>query len=163
MARLIVFDASVAIAALSADDAHHPAASTAIASLQTNDELVLAATTRTEILVGPSRAGGSKWKTARDFIDGCATVPVTAAIADAAAGLKARHSALSVPDAVALAVADVVGADVVWTFDQRWSRVDPRVTIPTVATNVPGRPQQTELREEPGPAASDAESGRPRR
>jgi len=130
MARLIVIDASLVIAALAADDAHHLPASAAIASLQLDDELVLAATTRTEVLVGPSRAGGSTLHSARDFLDGCATVPVNAAIADAAAGLKARHSALSVPDAAALAVADVVGADIVWTFDGRWCSVDSRVAIP---------------------------------
>ena len=139
MARLIVLDASVSIAALSIDDAHHVAAAAAIASLRQDDELVLAATTRTEILLGPCRAGGSALQSARDFVDGCATIPVTVAIADTAAGLKARHVALSVPDAVALAIADVVGADIVWTFDQRWSTVDTRVTIPTAPPTVTER------------------------
>jgi hypothetical protein len=41
---------------LAGDDAHHTAAVAALASAS-DDELVLAATTRTEILVGPSRAG----------------------------------------------------------------------------------------------------------
>ena len=133
MARLIVLDASVSIAALSIADAHHQAAAAAFAQVGQEDELVLAATTRTEILVGPCRVGGSALQSARDFVDGGAIVPVTTAIADAAAELKARHNALSVPDAVAIAVADVVGADIVWTFDQRWSTVDTRVTIPTAA------------------------------
>lgn len=130
MARLIVLDASVAIAALSVHDAHHRAAAAALASLQDDDDLVLAATTRTEILVGPRRAGGSSPKSASDFVSGCATIPVTAAIGDAAAVLKAMHNALSVPDAVALAVADAIGADAIWTFDHRWTGVDARVTIP---------------------------------
>lgn len=129
MARLIVLDASVAIAALSADDAHHGAASAALAAA-TDDELVVAATTRAEILVGPSRIGGPALATARDFVDGCATVPVTGAIADSAAALKARHRALSLPDAIALVVADLVDADAVWTFDRRWSGLDPRVAVP---------------------------------
>jgi predicted nucleic acid-binding protein len=131
MARLIVLDASVAIAALSVHDVHHPAASAALASIQDDDELVLAATTRIEILVGPQRAGGSALQSASDFLSGCATIPVTAALADAAAVLKAGHTALSVPDAVALAVADAINADSVWTLDHRWTGVDPRVTIPT--------------------------------
>ena len=135
MARLIVLDASVAIAALSARDAHHNAAQTALSSLQEEDELVLAATTRTEILVGPERIGGDVLQSASAFVAGCATIPVTAAIADAAAILKAGHHALSVPDAVALAVADTIDADDVWTFDQRWAGVDPRVAIPAA-----GRP-----------------------
>lgn len=129
MARLIVLDASVVIAALAADDAHHRAASAAVATAS-NDELVIAATTRAEVLVGPSRAGGAALTAAQDFIDGCETIPVTAAIADAAPDLKARHRALSLPDAIALVVADLIGADAVWTFDRRWTTVDARVTVP---------------------------------
>lgn len=128
MAKLIVLDTSVAIAALAVDDAHHGAASAALAA--TTDELVVAATTRAEILVGPSRVGGTAFASARDFVDGCATVPVTAAVADGAAALKARHRALSLPDAITLVVADLLDADAVWTFDRRWSGLHPRVTIP---------------------------------
>jgi predicted nucleic acid-binding protein len=127
--RLIVLDASVAIAALAANDAHHTAASTALAGLD-DSELVIAATTRAEILVGPSRAGGAALAAARDFVDGCETVPVTAAIADDAAVLSSRHRALSLPDAVALAIANLIDADAVWTFDRHWSGVDSRVVIP---------------------------------
>ena len=129
MERLIVLDASVAIAALAADDAHHDAASAALAAT-IDDELVLAATTRAEILVGPTRVGGAVFATARSFVDGCATVPVTASIADDAAALKARHRALSLPDAIALVVADRIDADAVWTVDRRWSGLDSRVTFP---------------------------------
>ena len=130
MARLIVLDASVVIAALSATDANHAAASVAIASTS-DDELVLAATTRAEILIGPMRAGGSALAAARDFVDGCVTVPVSAPIADDAAVLRARHRALSLPDAIALVVADVIDADAVWTLDQRWATVNVRVTVLT--------------------------------
>jgi predicted nucleic acid-binding protein len=129
VARLIVLDASVAIAALSVDDAHHDAAVGALAGA-TEDELVLAATTRAEILVGPARAGVKKLSAARDFADGCETVPVNAAIADDAAALKARHRALSLPDVIALVVAEMIDADAVWTFDRRWRDVDGRVVIP---------------------------------
>jgi predicted nucleic acid-binding protein len=129
VARLIVLDASLAIAALSADDAHHDAAVDALAGAN-EDDLVLAATTRAEILVGPARAGGKALTAARDFADGCETVPVSAAIADDAATLKARHRALSLPDAIALVVAEMIDADTVWTFDRRWRDVHPRVTIP---------------------------------
>ncbi len=129
MARLIVLDASVAIAALAADDAHHSAAVAALARAS-DDELVLAATTRAEILVGPSRAGGEILAAARDFADGCETVPVSAAIADDAAALKAHHRGLSLPDATALVVGELIEADAVWTFDRRWRDVHQRVTIP---------------------------------
>ena len=129
MARLIVLDASVAIAALSADDAHHDAAMNALAGASDGD-LVLAATTRAEILVGPARVGGKTLTAARDFTDGCETVPVSAAIADDAAALKARHRGLSLPDAIALVVAEMIDADAVWTFDRRWHGVHPRVLTP---------------------------------
>jgi predicted nucleic acid-binding protein len=129
VARLIVLDASVAIAALAADDAHHDAAEAALASAS-DDELVLAATTRAEILVGPARVGGNALAAARDFADGCETVPVSTAIADGAATLKARHRGLSLPDAIALVVAEMIEADAVWTFDRRWRDAHKRVVIP---------------------------------
>jgi predicted nucleic acid-binding protein len=129
VAQLIVLDASVAIAALAADDSHHRAATMALASAG-EEELVLAATTRAEILVGPSRLGGAALAAARDFVDGCSTVPVTTGLADEAAALKARHRALSLPDAIALAVGELIDAGAVWTFDHRWRGVHPRVKIP---------------------------------
>ena len=129
MARLIVLDASVAIAALAINDAHHDAAAAALASAS-DDELVLASTSRAEILVGPVRVGGPALTAARDFVDGCETVPVSIAVADDAAALKARHRGLSLPDAIALVVAEMIDADAVWTFDQRWCTVHQRVTIP---------------------------------
>jgi len=129
VARLIILDASVAIAALSADDAHHDAAMNALAGAS-DDDLVLAATTRAEILVGPARVGGKMLTAARDFANGCETVPVSAAIADDAAMLKARHRGLSLPDAIALVVAEMIDADAVWTFDRRWRDAHQRVTIP---------------------------------
>ena len=129
MARLIVLDASVAIAALSADDAHHGAAVNALAGAS-DDDLVLAATTRAEILVGPACVSGKMLAAARDFADGCETVPVSAAIADAAAAMKAHHRGLSLPDAIALVVAEMIDADAVWTFDRRWRDVHQRVAIP---------------------------------
>jgi predicted nucleic acid-binding protein len=129
VARLIVLDASVAIAALSADDAHHDAAMNALAGVS-DDDLVLAATTRAEILIGPARMGGNVLMAARDFADGGETVPVSAAIADDAAALKARHRGLSLPDAIALVVGEMIDADAVWTFDRRWHDIHPRVAIP---------------------------------
>jgi predicted nucleic acid-binding protein len=129
VARLIVLDASVLIGALASDDVHHPAASAALIAAG-DDDLVIAATTRAEVLVGPSRAGGTALEAAKGALDGCNTVPITTALADAAAHLRAHHRGLSLPDAIALAVADLIDADVVWTFDRRWASVDPRVAVP---------------------------------
>lgn len=132
MARLIVLDASVAIAALAADDVHHDAASAALTAADDDDEFVLAATTRAEILVGPTRVGGQALRSAQDLIHGCATIPITGPLADKAAALKAAHRALSLPDALALSVAELIRADVVWTFDRSWRNVARRVVIPGV-------------------------------
>jgi predicted nucleic acid-binding protein len=129
LAQLIVLDASVAIAALSVDDGHHRSAARALAAA-TDADLVLAATSRAEVLVGPSAAGGAQLAAAREFVDGCETVPVTAAVADDAAAIRARHRALSLPEAIALVVATLIDADAVWTFDRRWHGVDPRVIHP---------------------------------
>lgn len=129
MARLIVLDASVAIAALATDDAHHDAAVAALANAS-DDDLVLTATTRAEILVGPARRSSEALAAARDFVDGCETIPVGSAIADSAAALKARHRSLSLPDAIALVVAETIEADVVWTFDRRWRNIQQRVVAP---------------------------------
>lgn len=129
MAQLIVPDASVAIAALSIDDAHHQSAAHALSAADDAD-FVLAATSRAEILVGPSAAGGSALAAARQFVDGCETVPVTAPVADDAARLRARHRSLSLTDAIALVVAGIIEADAVWTYDRRWQGVDARVVQP---------------------------------
>jgi predicted nucleic acid-binding protein len=74
--------------------------------------------------------GGKALAAARDFADGCETVPVSAAIADQAVVLEAQHRGLSLPDAIALAVAEMIDADAVWTLDQRWRKVHPRIAIP---------------------------------
>ena len=129
MARLIVLDASVAIAALASDDDNHRSASSALAGAR-GDELVVAATTRAEVLVGPARSGGEALAVARDFLDGCETIPVGAGVADAAAVVKAHHRALSVPDAITLVVAESIDADLVWTFDRRWRGLHSQVAIP---------------------------------
>ena len=133
MARLIVLDASVVIAALSGEDEHHGAAAAALRAAM-EDELVLAATTRAEVMVGPASRGGSALESVREFVAGCSTVPVTGAIADAAALVKAAHRALSLPDALTLALAESLDADAVWTFDRRWKGIADRVEIPSVVS-----------------------------
>lgn len=91
---------------------------------------MLAATTRAEILAGPSRVGGKVLTTARDFADGCETAPVNAAIADDASALKARHRGLSLPDAIVLVVVEMIDADAVWTFVRRRRDAHERLRIP---------------------------------
>ncbi len=130
MGRLILLDASVAIAALSRDDAHHPAARAAINGAGDAD-LLICATTRVEVLVGPIRSGEQARRAATAFLAGCITVPVGSVIADDAAALRARHGALCVPDAITIAAGQRLSVDEIWTFDQRWRTVSPLVATPT--------------------------------
>lgn len=46
--------------------------------------------------------------------------------------MKARHRGLSLPDAIALVIAEMIKADAVWTFDRRWRDVHQRVANPLV-------------------------------
>ena len=128
MARLIVLDASVVIAALARSDVHHPAAAAAIAAAE-DDDLIVSATTRAEVLIGPLRRGGAVLQAARDFVDGLNTVPVTAATADAAAEIRSTRRGISLPDAITLAIGDHLDADAVWTFDRKWRGVSKRVAL----------------------------------
>lgn len=127
---LIVVDASVLIAFLGADDDLHDAAAEVLGEFQ-DDDLVVGATTFLELLVGPYRRGERQAETVKGFVRSLPLriEPVTAAIADAAARLRARHRALAVPDALTLAVADAIDADIVLTADRRWRTVSPRVRV----------------------------------
>ena len=128
MALSVVIDASVAIAFVGRRDLHHAAAYEAILCLEDPPEI--AATSAIEFLVGPMRSGGDRLAVARRFLADCRVVAVSEDLAESAASLRARHPALSVPDAICIALATVAGASEVWTFDHRWASVDARVQIP---------------------------------
>lgn len=121
---LTVLDAGVVIAVLDAYDPHHGAAREALwAALERSDRLVLPASAYAEMMVGPSRRGGDEAATADAFVDAlpAAVEPAARDIARFAAVLRARHGrSLRLPDALVLATAAVLGADVVLTTDARW-------------------------------------------
>ncbi len=121
---LTVLDAGVLIAALDATDAHHAASVAALrAARQAGDGIVLPASAYAEALVGPSRRGAEAVATVDDFVDAlpAAVEPVSREVAREAAGLRARHGrSLRLPDALVLATAVVVGADLVLTTDAEW-------------------------------------------
>ena len=127
---LIVADASVLIAFLADDDALHEAAR-AVLRESADDDLVIGATTFMELLVGPYRRGARQAQIVRDFVGSLPIriEPVTAAIADAAARLRAGHRGLAVPDALTIAVAHAIGADIILTADRRWRTVSSRVRV----------------------------------
>ena len=120
---LIHLDAGVVIGLLDANDAHHQAATEALAdALRAGDRLAMAASAFAECLVGPSRRGGKAVTVLRDLfarlpID---VVDLDADTAQAAASLRARHRSLRLPDALVLATAAQCNADQLITTDHRW-------------------------------------------
>ena len=121
---LTVLDAGVVIAALDADDAHHAAAVNALREARTQgDRLVVLASAYAEALVGPSRRGADAVATLDAFLDAlpASVEPASREVARGAASLRAVHGrGLRLPDALVLATATVLGADLVLTTDTGW-------------------------------------------
>jgi predicted nucleic acid-binding protein len=126
---LIALDTSALIALLDPDDRHHQAARASL-DAHADDDLRIPAHTLAEALVHPARAG--KEREARRLISSLeiAVDPIDERVAVAAAGLRARHgSALRMPDALALAYADVHKAKSIVTADARWTAWSRRVEL----------------------------------
>jgi predicted nucleic acid-binding protein len=120
---LTVVDAGVLIGFLDRSDAHHASSHRSLSeALVRNDRVVLPACAFAEVLVGPSRRGAAAVATVRRLIDRVPIEigPVDEGIAAAAAELRARHTALRLPDALVLATAQVLDADVLVTTDRKW-------------------------------------------
>jgi len=120
---LTVLDAGVIIGFLDGNDAHHPAARSALSDARRRgDRLVLPASAFAEILVGPSRTGPSEVAVVRRLVE---RVPIEveslgAAVAVTAAALRARHPSLKLPDALVIATAAHLKADHLVTTDRHW-------------------------------------------
>ncbi len=122
---LTVLDAGVIIGFLDANDTHHAAAHAALRDTRTRHErLVIPASAFAEILVGPSRTGADAVAAVREMVDRVPidVEPLDAAIAIAAAALRARHRSLKLPDALVIATADHLDADHLLTTDRQWPR-----------------------------------------
>jgi predicted nucleic acid-binding protein len=130
---LIVLDAGIVIAALDGSDAHHASAVEALrASRGTGATLVVPASAYAEALVGPSRRGSDAVATVDAFLDAlpAAVEPVSREVAREAAGLRAAHgSSLRLPDALVVATARVIGAELVLTTDAGWPATGIEVTV----------------------------------
>lgn len=125
---MIVLDASVVIAHLDPADSLHSRAVRALTAVS-GDDLVLPASALAETLVAPARRG--RLVDARAAIDTLLIriEPLTDAIAEGAAGLRAAHRALRLPDALVIATADHLNADGVLTADRKWRRLSSRTRI----------------------------------
>ena len=116
-------DAGVIIAFLDGDDAHHDAARSALTeAVDDTERLALAASALAECLVGPARTGPQAVEIVRTLVERlpASVVDLDADIAARAAGLRARHRSLKLPDALVLATAEQSGADRLITTDRRW-------------------------------------------
>ena len=126
---LTVLDASVVIAFLDADDAHHSAAVGAVGRVR-GGQLVLPASAYAETLVDPWRSGAEAVTVVKHFLAELAIQiePLTADIAERAARLRAAHRSLRLPDALVLATAEALDA-IALTADRSWARVSRRARV----------------------------------
>ena len=127
---LVVLDASVVIAFLDPDDALHDAAVAAFTEHQ-HDELVIPTSAFAEILVAPHRRGAEAVAEVEALLSDLSIrlEALTAPIARAAAKLRSESRSLRLPDALVLATAEELGADVVLTGDESWARISGRVRL----------------------------------
>lgn len=122
MAALIL-DASVVIALLDRANAHHERS---IADIEVADEagrrLLAPASAYSETLVAFARVDRVGEARAAISAMGIAVAPLTAAIAECAAELRARHEPLRLPDAIVLASARELDGELL-SYDERLARL----------------------------------------
>ena len=130
---LSVLDASILIAVLDSEDAHHAAARAGLASrLDALDTFVLPVSAYAETLVGAFRNGDAAVATVESFIDAIPAriEPATPVIGRHAARLRAQHGGhMPLPDAFGVATAIELQAERVLTTDRRWPGVGVRVDV----------------------------------
>jgi predicted nucleic acid-binding protein len=120
LARLIVLDASVLIAHLASDDAHHSAA-TRVLEAHVDEEFVVHPVNLAEILVGPARV--QRVKPALEALEAIAVEEWIAAPGEAVRLAQLRvNTGLKMPDCCALCAAIDSGSTLA-TFDVRLAEV----------------------------------------
>lgn len=119
----VVLDASAVIAVLDPADAHHAEAVAALeATVDRDQNLMIAASAYAEALVHPLRE--KRGDLVDDFLDrlGVEIVVLDRPLARSAAGLRAKHGDLRFPDALVLATAEEADAQLL-TFDFQLRRL----------------------------------------
>lgn len=120
---LTVLDAGILIGLLNPDDVHHASATKALHRAHHDaDVLVMPVSAYAEALVHPSRRGPDAVGIAEAAID---RIPIRIQALDrttarSAAMVRAAHRSLKLPDALVIATAIELDADVLLTTDQRW-------------------------------------------
>lgn len=119
----LALDANVPIALLDSTDAHHARAVAELdAAIEREDDLLLAASAYSEIMVHALRK--QRGDLVETFVDRMRmeVVPVDRAIGRRAAELRSAHATLRLPDALVLATAQLRDARLL-TFDGRLSQL----------------------------------------
>jgi predicted nucleic acid-binding protein len=128
----VVLDTSVLVGLLDPEDASHDQASRALHDVRrARHQVVLPASALAELLVGAGRLGPAAGRTIDAFVDAIVdrVCDVDPKVVRAAVRYLARHRFLRLPDAMVLAVGQVLRADTVLTADAQWSRADRRVQV----------------------------------
>jgi predicted nucleic acid-binding protein len=128
----IVLDAGLVIGLLDPETASHHRATSAVLELrEARDRLLLPSTVLAEVLAGAYRLGPEAVQTVEALVDGLIdrVCEVDREVATTAAGYHASHLFLRLPDALVLAVGQVLGADAVLTLDPQWSSLGGRVRV----------------------------------
>jgi predicted nucleic acid-binding protein len=117
----VTLDASVVIGFLDGDDANHAAAVTALRTCRA-ERLLMSTATLAEVLVRPAASGRTAdVEQSLSRLD-VRYADVDAGVARAAAILRARHRAIALPDAIALATAQLRGSKLL-TLDKPLARI----------------------------------------
>jgi predicted nucleic acid-binding protein len=127
---LTIVDASVVVAALEHNDAHHEAASDALTESAAAGSVLLPASAYAESLVHPMQHSETAADEVDAFLDRSAVtvVEIGASAGREAARLRALHG-LALADALVLGLAAAVNADAVLTADREWANISARVVV----------------------------------
>jgi predicted nucleic acid-binding protein len=125
---LIVLDASVVIAVLDPADALHGPAVAAVGQ-RAGDDLRLPASAYAETLVAPARTGDLAQAKSNISALLLSVEPISEAIAEDAAKVRARRPAVRLGDALVIATGEQLAATEVLTADRRWRGISRRVRI----------------------------------
>lgn len=125
----VVVDSSVLIAMSDGSDSLHEAAKEALRE-RISKERVVPAVVFSEVMVRAFKVGERTAERVEVMIDQFASEvrPIDREIAFAAAQIRARRSALRLPDALVLATGQVLGAEVL-TADKAWRGEPGHVTV----------------------------------
>lgn len=128
---MIVFDASVLIAALSPSDTHHLAARSLLVRCDLDQGAMVHPINLAEVLVGPSRRGKEADVASTIAASGVETMPVDLHAPTRIARLRAA-TGLGIPDCCALDAALETGYAIA-TFDDQLARAATSLGIPLAA------------------------------